>query len=342
MSLEEKLKQGTVLIAEGYVFELARRCLLSRGAFVPEVVLDFPETVIELHREFARAGSDVILALTYYAHEEKMRAIGQVRDLRRINVQAVQIAKQVAKEFPGTLVAGNICNTGVFNPNDLKASGDEIRRMYTDQIAWAANEGVDYIVAETLGYLDEALIAHEVISSFGLPSVVTFASHLIKIKGKNRNVTLDGVPFGDACKSLEDAGALVVGLNCSRGPNTMLPLVKNIRNKVNGYVAAIPVPYRTTKQYPSFWELNRKSNPNEKAFPENLDPHLHDIAELVDFAQQATNLGVNYLGLCCGASPEQIRAITCSLGRTPPGERYATNMDQHYIFGTRVEPFNKR
>ena len=65
-SLIERLNQGPILCAEGYLFAMERRGYLQAGAFVPEVVLDHPEVVSQLHREFIRAGSDVVQAFTYY------------------------------------------------------------------------------------------------------------------------------------------------------------------------------------------------------------------------------------------------------------------------------------
>jgi hypothetical protein len=75
--LLERLAQGPVLCAEGYLFECERRGYLQAGAYVPEVVLEHPEVVEELHREFVHAGSDVVEAFTYYAHREKLRLIGR-------------------------------------------------------------------------------------------------------------------------------------------------------------------------------------------------------------------------------------------------------------------------
>src|SRR5215472_631598 len=69
--------QGPVICAEGYLFELERRGYLQAGAFVPEVVLDHPEAVLQLHRDFVHAGSDVVEALTYHAHREKLRIVGK-------------------------------------------------------------------------------------------------------------------------------------------------------------------------------------------------------------------------------------------------------------------------
>src|SRR5438552_3150600 len=119
--IQERLKKGPVLGAEGYVFELERRGYIKAGPYVPEVVLDFPGAVKELHREFLRAGSDVMVALTYYAHREKLRDIGREGDLEAMNRQAVRIAREAAQEG-GALVAGNICNTWTFDPDDASTS----------------------------------------------------------------------------------------------------------------------------------------------------------------------------------------------------------------------------
>ena len=78
--LLERLEQGPVICAEGYLFECERRGYLQAGAFVPEVVLDHPEVVTELHREFVHAGSDVVEAFTYYGHRAKLRQIGREDD----------------------------------------------------------------------------------------------------------------------------------------------------------------------------------------------------------------------------------------------------------------------
>ncbi|TMH56875.1 MAG: homocysteine S-methyltransferase family protein, partial [Betaproteobacteria bacterium] len=83
LSLLQRLDQGPVVCAEGYVFELERRGYLQAGAFVPEVVLEHPDVVAQLHRDFVHAGSDVVEALTYYAHREKLRVIGREGDLER-------------------------------------------------------------------------------------------------------------------------------------------------------------------------------------------------------------------------------------------------------------------
>ena len=76
-NLIQRLNDGPVLCAECYLFAMERRGYLQAGAFVPEVVLEHPEVVSQLHREFIRAGSDVVQAFTYYGHREKLRIIGK-------------------------------------------------------------------------------------------------------------------------------------------------------------------------------------------------------------------------------------------------------------------------
>ena len=244
--LMERLSQGVVLGAEGYLFELERRGYLKSGPYVPEVVLDRPEAVAELHREFLHAGAEVMVAFTYYGHEEKLRMIGREGDLEALNRQAVRLAVEAARDGDA-LVAGNICNTWAYDPAEPAASGERVRRMYHDQVAWAVEEGADFIIAETNDYLGEALIGVEVIKSFDVAAVVTFAS--------SEQTTIDGASFEEACARVEQAGADVVGLNCSSGPQTMLPLLQRVRDAVSCPVAGQPVPYHTTPEQPTFQSL---------------------------------------------------------------------------------------
>ena len=115
-NLIEKLNEGPVLCAEGYLFAMERRGYLQAGAFVPEVVLEHPEVLSQLHREFIRSGSDVIQAFTYYGHREKLRIIGKEHLLEPLQKNALQIAKDSRKEFKDLdlMVCGDIANTLFF------------------------------------------------------------------------------------------------------------------------------------------------------------------------------------------------------------------------------------
>ncbi len=320
--IRERLDQGVVLGAEGYLFELERRGYVKGGPFVPEVVLDFPEAVRELHREFLRAGAEVMVAFTYYAHREKLRSIGREGDLEPLNRQALRLAREVASEGDA-LVAGNICNTWAYDPEAPESTGETVREMYREQVRWSVEEGADLIISETNDFLGEAHIALEVIQEFDLPSVVTFAS--------TSDRTIDGFEFEEACRQLEEKGADVVGLNCSRGPETILPILERVRAAVGCHVAAQPVPYRTTPEQPVFEAL--KDADGTRAFPLALDPFLCTRFEMADFAAAAKDMGVNFIGVCCGGAPHQVRSMAERLGRTVPASRYSPAMEQHPILG---------
>jgi betaine-homocysteine S-methyltransferase len=326
--LLERLAQGPVICAEGYLFEFERRGYLQAGAFVPEVVLEHPELVAQLHREFVHAGSDVVEAFTYYAHREKLRIIGKEGALEEINRQALRIAADVADEADA-LLAGDICNTNVYDPGD-PASAAVVRAMFEEQVAWAVEAGADFIIGETFSWAEEALIALDVIKETGLPAVITLAVH-------RAPETREGWTPEDACRRIEDAGAAVVGLNCIRGPRTMLPLIERVRAACEGHVAALPVPYRTTAEQPSFQSLmddDCDCIPGDHPFPTALDPFTCNRYELGQFAAAASELGVTYLGVCCGAAPHHIRSVAEALGRTPPASRYSADMSRHAFLGS--------
>lgn len=320
----QKLQNGIVLGAEGYLFELERRGYLKAGAFVPEVVLDYPNAVEELHREFLRAGAEVMVAFTYYAHREKLKVIGREKDLEPMNIQALRIAKRIAKEG-NALVAGNICNTWAYDPNHKKKSSAIVRAMYEEQVGWAKDAGADFIIAETIEYVGEALIALDVIKQFNLPSLITFGATYDKSK--------DDIDWIEGCKMLEANGADVVGFNCIRGPKTMLPLLKDLRKNVSCFIAAQPVPYHTTINQPAFQFLKQKDG--SLAFPVNLDPFACTRQEMAAFALQAKEIGVNYIGICCGAGPHHVRSMAEALGRTVPASRYSPDMSQHGLLGNK-------
>jgi betaine-homocysteine S-methyltransferase len=323
-TLQQRLADGVVLGAEGYVFELERRGYVKAGPFVPEVILDEPDALRQLHREFLRAGSDVMVALTYYAHRDKLRGVGRAGDLEEMNRQAVRIANEIAAEG-GALVAGNICNTWAYDPSAPEASGAVVRAQYEEQLGWAAQEGVDFVIAETNDYVGEALIGLEVCRELGLPAMVTFAS-------VQQATTYDGYDYVEACRILADRGAAVVGLNCSRGPETMLPLLERIRAAVDVAVAAQPVPYRTSPAAPAFEALTTADGLH--AFPIALEPFQCTRFEMADFALRARDIGVDYIGICCGAGPHHVRAMAEALGRTTVASRHSPAIDLHPVLGT--------
>jgi betaine-homocysteine S-methyltransferase len=327
-TLMQRLDAGPVICAEGYVFELERRGYLQAGAFVPEVVLEHPEVVTQLHRDFVHAGSDVVEALTYYAHREKLRVIGREGDLEPINRRALELARSVAAET-GSLFAGDICNTNVYDPADA-STHRAVRAMFEEQVGWAVDAGVDFVIGETFSYAQEALIALDVIKRAQRPAVITLAMHQADVTRENWNVA-------DACRRLADAGADVVGLNCIRGPATMMPLLREIRGKVSTHVGALPVPYRTNEREPSFQSLRDShwhGTPGGRPFPVALDPFTCNRFEIAEFGREAIALDIRYLGVCCGAGPHHIRALAEAVGKHPPASRYSPDMSKHAFLGS--------
>ena len=273
-----------MICAEGYLFEFERRGYLQAGPYVPEIVLEHPELVAGLHREFVHAGSDVVEAFTYYAHREKMRLIGKEHLLEPLNRDALAIAAD-----------GRARDRHAGRRQPLEHQRLRPRRRVAAARArdvrragqWIVDAGMDFVVAETLRWGEEALLALAAINEAGLPSVVTLAIH-------RDPQTREGWTPAEACARLADAGADVVGLNCIRGPRTMLPLIREIRDAVDCHVAALPVPYRTTDAEPSFQSLTDPDCdclPGDRPFPTALDPFLCNRYEIAEFGREAYWLG---------------------------------------------------
>ena len=318
----DKLEGDVVLGDGGMIFELERRGYVRAGPYTPEVVVQDPQVVRQLHIDFARAGADVIQACTYYAHEEKLRDVGMQGALEEINQTATRLAREVADEY-GILVAGNLCNTWVYDPGD-RATHTETRRQLDEQIRYQGPDRTDFTIAETIEYLGEALIALEAIKAAGQTAMITLGF-------KYQDKTLDGVALEDAFKRLKDAGADIVGINCFRDPEMMLPLAARLRQAVPGYIATQPVAYHCSPDRPYFQAQEIHGDP---AFPLELDPFMLTRKEMAAYAVRAKEMGIQYIGACCGAGPHHIRAMAEALGRTTPNSRYSPRLELHPIIGS--------
>ena len=335
-SLEERLDAEGVLCAEGYLFELERRGYLTAGHFVPEVVLENPDALISLHKDFLHAGSDVILPFLYYANREKLKLIGKENLLEEMNRLAIRIAKQVAYSVKGDqeipLVPGNLCNTNVYDALD-KNTHKEVEAIYDEMLSWATDEGVDFVLCETFYQKGEALLALEACKKYNLDAVVTLAIN-------NEKKTVDGFDYPETAKELYDKGAKVVGFNCFNGPFEMQTFVDELIKTVPAkYVAALPVPYRTNRENISFFNLPdnnacKVQSPYSRPFPLALEPLLMNRFEIEKWAKDSVEKGVKFLGLCCGASPMFIREVARAMGKNPPSLKYLPRMDKHFLYGS--------
>ena len=125
--------------------------------------------------------------------------------------------------------------------------------MFDEMIGWAVEEGAEIIIGETFYFAGEAFEALDAIKASGLPAVVTIAPMA-------ENKMMDGLSIVDTCRELEQRGADVVGMNCFRGPTTMMPYLQEIRKAVQCHVGALPVPYRTNQAEPTFFNLSDHSS----------------------------------------------------------------------------------
>ena len=335
IQLIERLNDGRVICAEGFLFEVEKRGYLAAGEFVPMVALEHPEALENLHKDFQHAGSDIVQAFTYNGHREKMRVIDKEELLEPLNRAALKIAKKIADNpIDGgepNLMSGNISNSNIWEQDDKK-SHIEVERMFNEMVEWAVDEGADLIMGETFYYAEEAYKALEVIKKSGLPAVINIAPMA-------ENIMRDGVSIVDTCKELEQRGADVVGMNCFRGPATMLPYLKEIRKAISCHMAALPLPFRTTEENPTFFNLPDNNGctchaPHGRTFPTALDPLYCNRYEMRAFFEEVNKIGIKLLGVCCGATPMHQREVAEAVGLVVPASKYREKMANHFMYGT--------
>ena len=335
-NLIERLNAGAVICAEGFLFEIERRGYMASGEFVPMVSLDHPEALENLHRDFQHAGSDIVQAFTYNGHREKMKVIGKEELLEPLNRAALKIAKKVADNPLGkksNLMAGNISNSNIWNDKDKKTHL-KVEKMFDEMITWAVDEGADMLIGETFYYAEEAFRALEIMKQTKLPTVVTIAPMA-------EDIMRDGYGIVETCRELEQRGADVVGMNCFRGPATMLPYLKEIRKKVKCHVGALPIPVRTNKKYTTWFNLPDRKDcscpaPHGRTFPTALEPLLCNRYEIGQFAKDAHKLDINYLGVCCLGNPVLVREVAHAVGLKVPASKYREKMENHFMYGKNI------
>jgi betaine-homocysteine S-methyltransferase len=237
--------------------------------------------------------------------------VGLENRLEDMNRAAVRIAREVAGER--CLVAGNISLTWMYEEGSA-TSRDRVRKTFDEQLALQVAEGVDFVIGETFSWLGEALLAVEAGKKTGLPVMVT-------VSFEEKPISSDGKTPAECAKALEGAGADIVGVNCLRGPSLTLPIVEEMRGAVRCFVACQPVAYRTPDDHPDFTSL--------PAFPVGLEPYQLTRKEMADYARRASDLGVNYIGACCGAVATHIREMARALGKLPEeGRPWSLNYDK--------------
>lgn len=324
----ERLNAGEVVIGDGgFVFALEKRGYVKAGPWTPEAAVEHPEAVRQLHREFLRAGSNVMQTFTFYASEDKLENRGnyvaEKISGQKVNEAACDIARQVADEGDA-LVAGGVSQT----PSYLSCKSEtEVKKIFHQQLEVFMKKNVDFLIAEYFEHVEEAVWAVEALKTSGKPIAATMC---IGPEGD-----LHGVSPGECAVRLVKAGASIVGVNCHFDPSISLQTVKLMKEgleaaRLKAYLMSQPLAYHTP-------DCGKQGFIDLPEFPFGLEPRVSTRWDIQKYAREAYNLGVRYIGGCCGFEPYHIRAIAEELaperGFLPPASEkhgsWGSGLDMH-------------
>ncbi|HXB22853.1 MAG TPA: bifunctional homocysteine S-methyltransferase/methylenetetrahydrofolate reductase [Candidatus Solibacter sp.] len=291
--LLSRLKEGPVL-CDGAMGTL----LYAKGIFInkcyDELNLTQPDLIRGIHQEYLNAGAEVIETNTFGGNSFRLARYGLVDKLREVNLQGARLAREAADSFnakkaTSALVAGSVGPIGVRIEPLGKVSREETREAYRQQVTALLEGGVDLIILETFGYLEElhqAFLAVRDVSSD--VQVVTQAT--IDEEGN----CLDGASIETFAVKADTWGADVIGCNCSVGPVAMLEAIERIR--------------RVTEK-----PLSAQPNAGIPRNVEGRNIYLCSPEYMASYARKFVNAGVAFVGGCCGTTPEHIKAMKSAL-----------------------------
>jgi len=304
-TLLERLSEGPVIGDGGFVFALEKRGYVKAGPWTPEATVEYPEAVRQLHREFLRAGADVMQAFTFYASDDKLENRGNVAQDKytgkAINQAACDLATEVAREGDA-LAAGGISQT----PTYLSGKGkDAVQAEFRKQVEVFVENKMDFLIAEYFEHVEEMEWAIEVCKETSLAVVATMC---IGPEGD-----LHGISTGHCAVRMARAGADVVGINCHFDPQTTLRAIKLMKEALEKeglkvFLMAQPLAFHTP-------DANKQGFIDLPEFPFGLEPRICTRWDIQKYARDAYDLGVRYIGGCCGFEPYHIRAIAEELAK---------------------------
>ncbi len=291
--LLSRLKQGPVLCdgAMGTLF-------YAKGVFInkcyDELNLIQPDLVRNIHQEYLNAGAEIVETNTFGGNSFRLARYGLADKVRDINLRGAQLAREAADAFNlkvagSALVAGSVGPLGIRIEPLGKTSREEARASFREQIAALLEGGVELLILETFGYLEElhqAILAAREVS----PNTQLVAQVTIDEEGN----CLDGASPETFAAKLADWGADVIGCNCSVGPVAMLEAVERIRRTTDRPLAAQP----------------------NAGIPRNVEGrniYLCSPEYMASYARKFVDAGVSLVGGCCGTTPEHIRAMKAAL-----------------------------
>jgi len=314
--LLERLADGPVIGDGGFVFALEKRGYVKAGPWTPEATVESPEAVRQLHREFLRAGSDVMQAFTFYASEDKLtnrgNKAGKDIGVDAINREAAAIAREVAAEG-GALTLGGISQCPSYLSGHTK---EQVQAEFRKQIQVFLEEKMDFLLCEYFEHIEEMEWAIEECRKTSLP---VCASMCIGPLGD-----MHGVSAGECAVRMAKAGAHVIGVNCHFDPFVSLEALKLMKagleaEGLSPYLMCQPLAYHTP-------DAGKQGFIDLPEFPFGLEPRILTRWDMHRYAREAWDLGVRYIGGCCGFEPYHIRACAEELvkergGRAPEGSQ---------------------
>ncbi len=291
--LQERLADG-VLLLDGGMGSLLIGLGLESGRASEVWTAEQPRRVASAHRAYLEAGSDVIHTNTFGATPAKLEAAGLGGRCRELNAAAVALARRAASAHPRTLVAGDVGPTGKLLPPMGDASEELFRDQFRDQTAVLAEAGADLISIETMYDLREARAAVAAAAETGLPVI---ASMTFEARPRG-NFTIMGDRVAESLGALAEAGAAVVGINCSVVSGDMIAMVRE--------AATLGLPVA--------------AQPNAGKPRATAGGVAYDDASPAAFARDLVAMvdaGARLVGGCCGTDPEFIRQARQALDRRP-------------------------
>ena len=242
-----------------------------------------------------------------------------------MNRQAVRIANEIAAEG-GALVAGNICNTWSYDPADPERSGAVVRAQYEEQLGWAVEEGVDFVIAETNDYVGEALIGLEVCQALGLPG----DGHL-RERAAREDLRRLRLRRGVQDPRRRRRRARRPQLLARAGDDAAAARADPRGGRRPGRRPAGPLPDHAARPRPS-----SRSRRATAATPSrsSSSPSSAPASRWPTSPVRARDIGVDYIGICCGGAPHHVRAMAEALGRATPASRYSPAIELHPVLGT--------
>jgi betaine-homocysteine S-methyltransferase len=290
----ERLAQGPVLGDGGYVYILRQRGLPMVG-YSPQDVLTHADAVQQLQQEFFDAGAEVLQAETFGGTRNRLEEVGQGDQFEAIHRRAMEIARNVSQGR--ALIAGSVGST--LGSRYRMGDADRVRPWYEEECALLKDLGADFLILETFYFLENALAALKAAKSTGLVTMVTMSCKPVL-------TSREGFQMDTCAKILKDEGADIVGLNCMQDPALMLPLMEQVRKAVDGPVAAQPV---AVECHPYAIHMGQREGP--------WMDHVLPSQAMADFARRAMEVGIDYIGSCCGSGPEHVRAMAGAMGKRP-------------------------